>query len=819
LLASCGERIEPAQLGAVGENVGEIRGEHTTGQTFVAQHDGLQAVEVLLATYARKNTQPIVFHLRQDPQSAVDLRTVSLPAAEIADNEFHRFSFEPIADSHLQRYYFAISSPGSEPGDAITAWIGPADGYREGSLYIDGQAREGQMIFKLGYDNAYAVSGLFRDFLSGLPVILAAVALFVLPGLALLMCLVPVWSWDWLTALIVACGLSAAMFPLLLLFSRAFGVRWNSILAWLFLAVCFVLVIWRVSRVVAQHRVQSSRLEWRRLVRRPTPEIWLLGAVVILVIGVRWFVVRQLSVPMWGDSHQHSYITQLMLENGGLFDSWEPYSPYASLTVHFGFHAATAFFHWVTGKDVLSSVILVGQIFNALAVLVLYPLAVRISRGSSEPDRSGRWAGLAAVLVAGLLMSMPMEYVNWGRYPQLAGQTILLVALWLLWVSADHQGKGEWTFTLLAGFAAAGMALTYYRMPYYYAAFVLVWLLFYGLGEWRRNTSQWFTVLKRVALVGLVAVFLVLPWRSNLTGGRLATALAQGVRAAPSVERVWADYRAWQDIDLYVPIYLCVLSLVGMVWSVAKRQWVVTMLGFWSAILASFVAARLIHMPGANQMQSFAILIALYIPVGLVVGWMVGQLSAAVADRWEARGAGMVVVALLVVAVLGSRERVAVVDPAYALVSQADTVALDWINDNTPSNATFLVNGFLIYGGRSVVGSDAGWWIPFLAGRNNTMPPQYALLNEVEAIPGYGGRVVQLVADLNEHAPTSTEGLEELCAFGVTHIYIGQGQGKVAREDLTPFLIPSDLVASPFFELQYHQDRVWIFAVKGDACS
>ena len=218
-------------------------------------------------------------------------------------------------------------------------------------------------------------------------------------------------------------------------------------------------------------------------------------------------------------------------------------------------------------------------------------------------------------------------------------------------------------------------------------------------------------------------------------------------------------------------------------------------------------------------MQTFAILIALYMPAGMLIGWLVGRLAALAARRWEPWGAAVVAIGLLLAALLGFRERMAVVDPAYALVNRPDEVAMNWVRANTPSDAVFLVNGFPIYGGRYVAGSDAGWWIPFLADRDNTMPPQYALFNEVEAVPGYRQAVVQLVADLEEHPPTTSEGLEKLCEFGVTHVYIGQGQGKVASESLTPYLKPADLVTSPHFDLIYHEDRVWIFSVRGEACS
>ncbi|RME43034.1 MAG: hypothetical protein D6791_16435, partial [Chloroflexi bacterium] len=111
---------------------------------------------------------------------------------------------------------------------------------------------------------------------------------------------------------------------------------------------------------------------------------------------------------MWGDSYHHTLIAQLLADHGGLFQSWEPYVPLRSFTYHFGFHSNVVLFHWLTGTPILQSVIVVGQILNALAPLMIYPLVRRL--GGSE------WTGLIAVLIASLLSPMPAGYVNWGRY-------------------------------------------------------------------------------------------------------------------------------------------------------------------------------------------------------------------------------------------------------------------------------------------------------------------------------------------------------------------------------------------------------------------
>jgi hypothetical protein len=158
-----------------------------------------------------------------------------------------------------------------------------------------------------------------------------------------------------------------------------------------------------------------------------------------------------------------------------------------------------------------------------------------------------------------------------------------------------------------------------------------------------------------------------------------------------------------------------------------------------------------------------------------------------------------------------------IAQPSYVLVTRPDTRAMAWIRGNTPPEARFLVEGFRTHQGASAVGSDAGWWIPLLAGRENTMPPEYALLNEVSADGEYTRRVVDLVAYLETVSPTSPEGVQLLCDWGITHVYVGQGQGKVGAGAVQLFS-PDDLAASPAFRTLYRQDRVYIFGLDSQAC-
>ena len=168
-----------------------------------------------------------------------------------------------------------------------------------------------------------------------------------------------------------------------------------------------------------------------------------------LIFGVRFYIARPLSLPLWGNSYQHTVITKLIMDNKGLFQSWQPYAEMTGLTYHFGFHSLSAVFGWAAGLDAPQAVIWFGQIINGLAVLALYPLAVQLCRN--------RWAGVIAALVGGLLVQMPMFYINWGRYTQLTGQAILPAVIILVWSSLTGEEKKR-KIILLSGLAVGGLA-------------------------------------------------------------------------------------------------------------------------------------------------------------------------------------------------------------------------------------------------------------------------------------------------------------------------------------------------------------------------
>jgi len=790
LLTACTSFVDQEQ--AARELALILDAEHAVGQTFVAQHGGLEGVAFWLEPSADLSGE-LVLHLRVSPEATADVATATLPAAQLGGPGFYEFTFAPQQDAHGTYYYAWLELRG-----AGSVQVSAADGatYLHGAAYVQHQPQDAQLTFRL----LYTYPGIALDLLGAAwrwaGLLLLAGLLYIVPGWALLD-----WLWrgeplPWPVKAGLAAGISLALYPLLLLWTDLIGLHLGALYAWLPVASGVAALLW-------YHRAWRPRQGWAALrawARSETfwPDTTLL-IVLALVFAVRLIVlsVHGLDAPMWGDSYHHTMIAQLLVDNGGLFDSWEPYAPMQSLTYHFGFHAAVAAFGWVSGQPLMMAVLWVGQILNGLAVLALYPLAYRIGRS--------RWAGALAVLLAGLLSPMPMYYVNWGRYTQLAGQIILPVAMWLSW-RVFESPRRRWPEIGLVWLTLGGLALTHYRILIFYVLFVLLWLLLYGRMFWRK-------ALSRVAVVATGGALLFLPWLMHIAGGQIVANFGRQLATPASQSQASSfiqEYNAIGELSFYLPMtsWVILAAAVGLgLWQ--RRRMVLLLAGWWIALLLVANPAWL-QLPGSGAINNFALFIAVYIFWGIVVGGIAGEYLARLCHY---KGGGLFLALLgTVIAVLGMFTRMQDLHPdIHAMITRPDVRAMAWIEENTAEDAYFLVNSFFAYGDSAIVGADGGWWLPFLTGRASTVPPLlYATEREPE--PGYRQGVNSLARQIMERGVDDTTVLAMLYERGITHVYLGQGQGRVGYSgDFV--LAPAVLLESPYYELRYHQDRVWIFEV------
>jgi len=630
---------------------------------------------------------------------------------------------------------------------------------------------------------------------------LAAPLVFLLPGWALLSLVLPPESFaaerrpDGASWLILAAGLTLAITPVGLLFLYLVGLRVGSGIILALLAASAAIVIWRRGPKWWAVLRRERGMSWREhLAWLDAPFVALL-VVVLLTLGVRLWVVRGVNVGFWGDSYQHTMMSQLILDNGGLFESWQPYVPLSSFTYHFGFHGDVALFQWATDwladNATPRTVVLVGQFLNALAVLSLYPLTVRLSGGN-------RWAGVIAVLVAGLLSVTPMFYVNWGRYTQLAGQAILPAAIWFTMETVE-TARLDLRRICVAGVTVAGLGLTHYRVSLFYAIFMLPYLLY--LLVWARQTiRRWPQPVLNLAGTALVAILLLSPWLWQLGSGLLPGNLAS-YHQGGLPDRFQREYNAftWK----FSPAWLLWVALAGALWALFRRSQVF-LVAIWTGLLFLIANLPALGLPDTGLYNNFAVLIGLYVPVGMLVGYLAGELLSLAINRWPILSGPMLAL-VFAVAGLGAVARADVLDPGFQIVTPADEQAMTWIRENTPRDARFLTNAFFAYGDYVVVGSDAGWWIPLLTSRGNTVPPlNYSM--EVADPPDYREQVNALIRQTIEGDLKDPDMVRYLQDQGITHVYIGRTGG--------PLLDPQTLQSSPHYDLLYEHDGVFIFTIR-----
>ncbi|MFV2043810.1 MAG: hypothetical protein ACC700_11325, partial [Anaerolineales bacterium] len=498
------------------------------------------------------------------------------------------------------------------------------------------------------------------------------------------------------------------------------------------------------------------------------------------------------------DSYQHTMITQLLVDNRGLFDSWEPYAALQTFTYHFGFHAGAAAFSWMTGFAAPNAVLWVGQILNGLAALALYPLGRKVG--------GNRWAGVAAVLIAGLLAPMPMYYVNWGRFTQLAGQVILPAAVYLIWLVAERR-RTDWRLLSIAAVTLGGLSLTHYRVLIFAALFLPALFILTA----RKAGAR--VLLGKFLLVVLGATMIFFPWLIRLFSGSIPEAFATQLTTAATEVPAWIQqYNAISSLSFYLPLWLWILLGLSVIWGLQRRRTDVAVIGLWSLLVLLAANPQWLNLPGEGAISNFAVFIAAYIPASVAVGAAFGWMTE---WRWGRKAAPWIFALLLMIFAVGgaSRRLEDLREQEHTLVTRPDRNAMSWIESNTPESARFLVNSFLAFGDTTAVGSDGGWWIPQLGRRQNSVPPiNYA--TERGPAPGYAAWVNQLTRELQVKGVDDPEVRDMLRQRGLTHIYVGQRQGRVNYNG-PQTLDPQLLLDSPNFRPIYHEDRVWVFEIIG----
>jgi hypothetical protein len=150
------------------EGAGELVADYRACQTFVAEHNGLNQIKVLLDDLGRRNRSTFTFTLQRSPDDEQAIVSLTEDAYEVNSNTYYALSFPPIEDSAGKQYAFCLAAPGTDLAKAITVIGTVRDTYPDGRAVFTpgmwGKGRIEDLEFHLGYDlGPWAQVGVLLD--------------------------------------------------------------------------------------------------------------------------------------------------------------------------------------------------------------------------------------------------------------------------------------------------------------------------------------------------------------------------------------------------------------------------------------------------------------------------------------------------------------------------------------------------------------------------------------------------------------------------------------------------------------------------------
>jgi len=622
---------------------------------------------------------------------------------------------------------------------------------------------------------------------------IVAVFLYILPGWAFTSIALKRRLLSFSEKLGISAGISIAFYPLIMLWFRAARIPaglWACLLPG---TAGLLILIWNQKKRLKRPNDRTE--DTRTTDSRSRLLSLLLFVAIVLIFLTRFLLIRTMIAPAWGDSVHHTLIVQLIQENGGLFDSWQPYAPLESMTYHFGFHAATATFAWLTGLSAASAVLWIGQIFNGLAVLALFSLVCRLT--------GSRWAGLVSLIIVGFIFPFPGYFVNWGRYTQLTGQIILPVLILLfdsLWAGDEKPEIGIYALVTIL---FSGLILCHYRAALLAAIAALIWGI-WNLWQLRKKLFIWLGRILSLGGSALATSLLVLPWLLQFRHSRVFS-----LYSTEKAFRRSYDLWVWNNTSFYFSDWFLILGCLAVILAFIFRPRLALPVAGWCLLSFFNTNFFLFGIQGFTWLNNAFLLFAIYIPLGIFLGWATGFLMEEMAKkRW---GTALGIFLVLFFLGWGTIKQMRIVDPFFQMVTTPDIEAFEWIEKEIPEEAVFLVNGFQPPDHTIVVGSDAGWWLPYYTRRTSKILPALYKAEKVDPVFDVGG-LNQLIQEITASSGDPKTLRSVLCSHGISHIFLGQKRGVVGYD--VRELIPEEwLSQSPDFTLVYQKDRAQVWRI------
>jgi hypothetical protein len=443
-----------------------------------------------------------------------------------------------------------------------------------------------------------------------------------------------------------------------------------------------------------------------------------------LFIFLRLAFVSKAAIPLYFDSAQHYLIIKNLL--GQPASTWPPTAYY-----HIGFHIVAAFIASALHADIISIMLVLGQI-----ILAVIPLSVFfLIRHETQSNR----AGIFAVLLVAFGWYMPAHAVDWGKYPALTSLALTTFAVSLAYLSIQHRktlSSGKYLSlngVLLLGIATSG--LTHSRSLVIFGIVILAWII---ATVWQKLPKLPQMIFFSSVMLGISAEIIFIRAKDVL--GPLFDPYINKGLLITGIVLVLSIFAQWVYPKLAFSIILAIFLLLGSLFipvqgipgyidlTLLDRPFVEMILFLPFAFLGGLGLAGLeqILQSAQARMGNIAFMLSKYIGVFFVAVLFINALF-----KYEVYPSG-----------------------CCSIVGRDDLVALDWMDKNLPSEARILISSteLRVLATDSFQGAasgDAGAWINPLTDRV-TLPLPY-------------------FSDFSQQIT-----LDTLCNMQVNFIYVGE---------------------------------------------
>lgn len=616
-----------------------------------------------------------------------------------------------------------------------------------------------------------------------------------------IMLLIPGWSFLAVSGLwrrfevlqrwFLAVGISIAFYPILFYTARTIlpNLRIGDTKLILMLILMAGVVFW-FMRKSWREQFQIGKL------------VWLVIGILIATLFSRLLIAYQYPYLVNGDPLHHTLITEITSVTGQLPHTLKPYDSASLDQYHLGFYSLTATLKLLSGIPSDKALLWMAQFLNGLSGVGVFLILDR---------KVSRLAGILGMVMAGLLYVFPAYYINWGRFTQNSAEILIFPAALVTWEAlstSNSEAKGisteEIFKILLVVLLNTAVCFLHFRVAGY--MFPLIFgICAFSLYQSNNHKKAFKRKLIKIAAIGLLTTLVILPvlfpsLRIYLEERTSYSDTPHPALASTSYYSIDKNHIAIRTIlDSKFIFILTSLGLIGGI--LFKNTRLLSILTiFWIISLLAEGFTYLLNIRIITFTNITAVLSTIYLPLGLAVGIIGHNIQEWSSKYLQIKIKDFILFVILLAGYFGSFARVDQIEESNIKMTAQDEKAMHWIQHNTPNSAVFVVNTSIL-SPNILLGTDAGYWIPYYANRETTSATYLSSFGDNFNFLKERADIVQL---LYGSSPSTTE----ICEMDVDYLY----SGLKDPNNLLDFDI-QEISELPGVQVIYDQDGIQILDI------